>query len=447
MSLLRWFLPAAGLIAGGAFAQDADADDSYVEPVEVSSDDASAPAAPEESPFLFTGYIDIGYAYAQGNGTSWPEGDTRIPADYVADPFATAVNSRGDVASVNSRGLFVNGFLPRSMGIGGRPSFLINTVNLDIRYTPRGFPLMFFIRTQLMPRFGSGPDMVPAGLPAGNQTRVWLQQVFARLIPFNSVEFALLVGKFDSVFGIEYLDNEANLRTGITPTTLARYTTGQSLGIKAFYRVQIPAAWSAFSINASITNSGTRIESLQPPDLSFSGIPVAAARLGYELNLPKLTFKLGGSGLIGPRNDQRSARVQQWMLGLDARLYVAGVSVAGEILRSYEAPGIASEKFTGLGEFFAPSGFKVDGFWVQGGYTFTFDHPIFQSVALYGRFERRNGTFHSFTPVKTARLTVGGRVDVYRSIAIKFEALLNRELPGTASVDNDVFTSSAVYTF
>ena len=42
---------------------------------------------------------------------------------------------------------------------------------------------------------------------------------------------------------------EANIRTGITPSLIARYTTGHSLGVKAFYRVQLAPLWSAISLN------------------------------------------------------------------------------------------------------------------------------------------------------------------------------------------------------
>ena len=64
------------------------------------------------------------------------------------------------------------------------------------------------------------------------------------------------MGKFDSVFGIEYLDNQANIRTGITPSLIARYTTGQSVGAKLFYRLQFAPLWSAVCLNAAVTNSG-----------------------------------------------------------------------------------------------------------------------------------------------------------------------------------------------
>ena len=130
-------------------------------------------------------------------------------------------------------------------------------------------------------------------------------------MPFDSQELALSVGKFDSVFGIEYLDNQANIRTGITPSLIARYTTGQSIGAKLFYRLQIAPIWSALSLNVAATNSGNFVEALQPPDASLTGAPVASGRLGYELNAPVLQAKLGVSAMYGPRNDQPERTAHQ----------------------------------------------------------------------------------------------------------------------------------------
>ena len=88
-------------------------------------------------------------------------------------------NSRGEVASTDSGGRFTNGFLPRSVGIGGHPSFLINTVDVDVRYSPGTAPIMLFTRFQLLPRFSND----------GENTRVIAEQAFARIIPFASQEF------------------------------------------------------------------------------------------------------------------------------------------------------------------------------------------------------------------------------------------------------------------
>jgi hypothetical protein len=70
-------------------------------------------------PLTMMGYVDFGFADAGGDGTSFPPGDYRVPADYGVDTFATAVNSRGDVASIDAAGRVTNGFLPRSVNIAG----------------------------------------------------------------------------------------------------------------------------------------------------------------------------------------------------------------------------------------------------------------------------------------------------------------------------------------
>ena len=263
----RWIVLLT-LIATGASGEEEDPGDN-------GSDGFTPSEAVAHETLRLTGYVDVGFAVAEGNGSSFAPFDIRLPADYGVDAFATAVNSRGDVASTDSRGLFTNGFLPRSVGIGNRPSFLLNTASVDLRFSPASIPLFVFARLQLMPRF----------LHTGDATRVDLQQAFGRLSPFTSHEFAVSLGKFDSVFGIEYLENEANLRTGITPSLIARYTTGQSVGLKAFYRLQFPELWSALSLNAAATTSGARVEALSTPHQSLTGVPVGSARLGYELNL------------------------------------------------------------------------------------------------------------------------------------------------------------------
>jgi hypothetical protein len=130
---------------------------------------------------------------------------------------------------------------------------------------------------QLLPRFSD---------QKGSETRLLLEQAFGKIAPFTNHELSLSVGRFDSVFGIEYLENQANLRTGITPSLVARYTTGTAIGAKAFYRLQIAPLWSAISLNLAATNGGTFVEALQPQELSLTGRPVGSGRLGYELNCP-----------------------------------------------------------------------------------------------------------------------------------------------------------------
>jgi len=392
-------------------------------------------AAPAESAFHINGYVDVGFAKAQGNGTSFPAQDIAVPADYGVDTFAPAVNSRGDVASTDpGDGRFLNGFLPRSAGIGGNASFLLNTLDLDLRYQRPGTPLMIFSRVQFLPRLSA----------AGDSGRFLVEQAFGRLMPFDTQELAISVGKFDSVFGIEYLDNEAPIRTGVTPSLAARYTTGQSIGAKVFYRLQLGAIGSAVSINAAATNSGNMVESLQAPDGSVTGAPVVSGRVGYELNLRPFQLKLGGSGLHGPRNDQRDRKALQKMVGADARLFVAGVALSGEYVHVDEDEG-TGPKLTNLGTFPLASGFHARVFWGQLAYALSIDTSSLQKVTPYVRYEWRHAWFDGFVPITVDRLVGGLRLELWDALIIKGEVLINRERAGAPNVPNNVYTSSVVY--
>lgn len=437
MSRARRLLGLGLLLSCAAHAAD---DAAPVEEVEVAEPSAgyTPPEASTAEVLRFTGYFDVGFAGASGNGSSFSPDDTRVPLDYGVDAFAPAVNSRGEVASTDSGGRFTNGFLPRSVGLGSRPSFLLNTLSADVRFQPRGLPLFFFARVQLMPRFSG----------SGDATRLELQQAFGRWSPFAAHELAVFLGRFDSVFGIEYLENEANLRVGITPSLLARYTTGQALGAKLFYRRQLPALQSALSLNLAVTNSGTRIETLVPQAVSLTGVPVASGRLGYELNLQHLQVKLGVSGLYGPRADQRDPAVRQYGVAGDVRLSAFGVSLAGEVLHLVDERGRAAGKVTGQPSTAElASGFEVLGAWARLAYTLPFTSDVVSGVTVYGRYGRRRARFEGYSPVETDRVTVGAKVDLYDVLSLKVELLLNREWAGAPSVDNDVLTSSAVFTW
>lgn len=407
--------------------------------VTVTEESGFTPAAGTETapPLVIMGYVDVGFADVEGNGSSFVPSDPRLPVDYGVDPFAPAVNTRGDVASTDAGGLFANGFLPRSMGIGGRPSFFLNTVNFDVRYQPAHAPVMVFTRLHVLPRYGG---------PRGNDTSLYLEQAFGRVTPFSGREFFVSVGKFDSVFGIEYLENQSNFRTNITPSLFARYTTGTSVGAKAFYRQQLAPLWSALSLNVSATNSGNWTESLKTPDVSLTGRPVLAARLGYELNLPFVQVKLGGSGLVGPRNDQATTDARNTMWAADARLYAFGVSFSGEYVHVDEEEG-AVGKATGLGEFPLSSAFQAQGFWAMLAYTLRLDLGPLDAVTAYYRYERRTASFEGFRELEVDRVTAGGRLDLWSAVIVKAEVLFNGERRGAPMVNNDVLAFSAVYSW
>jgi len=407
-------------------------------PPEAADDEPAGYTPATSSPGLtFGGYLDVGFADAQGNGTSFHPADTRLPADYGVDTFATAINSRGEVASTDAGGRFTNGFVPRSAGIGGRPTALINTVSFDVKYEAPSTPVMVFSRVQLMPRFGD----------RGSESRVLLEQAFGRLIPFDTQELALSVGKIDSVFGVEYLENQANLRTGITPSLLARYTTGTPVGAKLFYRLQIAPLWSALSLNAAATNAPPFVDSLQAPEVSLTGRPVASGRLGYELNLPGIQLKLGGSAMAGPRNDQGDPDAAQRALGADARASLLGLSLTGEWVKVDQDAGTGADKQTGLGLQTLASAFHARGFYVVAAWEVPWALDALRKATIYGRFEQRRAWFEGFTALTVRRITAGLRLDLWELLALKGEYLLNQEVDGAPNVDNDVVVASAVLSF
>jgi hypothetical protein len=432
---------------------------------ETETPEETTPPPSNTSPLVITGYVDVGFAKAQGNGTSYPVGfappyPAMDPVDYYVDTFAPAVNSRGEVASVAAPpGTIVNGFMPRSAGIGGKPSFLINTADVDLRYTAPELPVMIFTRLQVLPRLyddsvALGGPNTNEGFPAGEYTRLFLEQAFGKVNPLKNAELAISLGKFDSVFGIEYLDNEANFRVGVTPSLLARYTTGQSTGLKVFYRYQIIPAFSALSLNVAATNSGTFVEALQGPSRSLTGQPVVAGRLGYELNLPRMSVKVGASYEKGPRNDQSLyTDIPQTLYGFDLRVILPTFVLSGEYVHVEEedaggfVPAVPMPpKLAGTGAYGPITEFYAHGFWVQAAEELPLPIDPFR-ITIYGRYEQRHGQFPDFVSIEVDRITGGVNVGLGESLQLKAEYLVNRELSGAPQVPNNVFTSSAVWTW
>jgi hypothetical protein len=449
---------AGGFVPGAAAAADApvpgvtDAVAGEVTPPadEPPVEEPATGASPQTPPLVVTGYVDVGFAKADGNGTSYPDGYMppmgNAPVDYYVDTFAPAVNSRGEVAStVPPTGTMINGFQPRSAGIGGKPSFLLNTANVDLRYTAAEVPVLVFTRLQLVPRL-YGPDLA-AGETSGDSTRLLLEQAFGRITPLKNAELAISVGKFDSVFGIEYLENQANFRIGVTPSLISRYTTGQMVGVKVFYRVQIIPASSAVSLNVAATNGGTFVEALQGPSRSLNGVPVASMRLGYELNLERISLKLGASGSYGPRNDQTEGSApKQKLYGFDARLVIPTLTVAGEYVH-IDQDEADSVKQTGVGTFLPfVTEFYAHGFYLQAAEELPLQIAPFR-ITVYGRYDRRVAEFEGFSDITIDRITGGINVGIGENLMVKAEYLNNRELVGAPTVANNVFTSSVVWTW
>ena len=255
-----------------------------------------------------------------------------MPADYGVDTFAPAVNSRGDVASIDAGGRFDNGFLPRS--VEHRRAAVVPDQHDQPRPALPGAAraVMVFVRLQVLPRWG--------GDGAGNVTSLFVEQAFGRVTPLEGRELFIAGGKFDSVFGIEYLDNAVDLPHRHHAVAVRALHDRDRAGAQGLLPPADRGASGRRSASTSPPPTARNfVEALQPPDVSLTGVPVLSGRLGYELNLPRVQVKLGASGLRGPRNDQfdRNALLTMW--GVDARLYVVGLSLAGEYVYVDEEEG------------------------------------------------------------------------------------------------------------
>ena len=94
----------------------------------------------------------------------------------------------------------------------------------------------------------------------------------------------------------------------------------------------------------------------------------------------------------------------------------------------------------------ASSAFQARGFWTQLAYELPLPGlPV--RFEPYARYEQRRAQFQGYTPVHVDRTTVGLHVDLWDSVQLKGEVLFNRELDGTPVVDNNVYTSSVVWTW
>ncbi len=203
------------------------------------------------------------------------------------------------------------------------------------------------------------------------------------------------------------------------------------------------------------TNSGTFVEALQGPSRSLTGRPIVAGRLGYELNLPRVSIKVGGSAEYGPRNDQDLTTASpETLLGFDARVILPTLVLSGEYVHVEEEdagqslPGMVVPKLAGTGAYQEITEFYAHGFWIQRPSSCRWRSTPFR-VTLYARYEQRHGQFPDYlgATILVDRITGGVNVGVGETLQLKAEYLVNRELEGAPQVANNVFTSSAVWTW
>ena len=132
-------------------------------------------------------------------------------------------------------------------------------------------------------------------------------------LPTESQRTSIFVGKMEPVFGIEYRDRKSDRRFGITPSLMARYTTGTALGVKM--RTKFGGSdWLVLRARADQRIEHHRAVPLLRRDRQQPAARPAAARL--SVRLPR-SIEIGVSGSAGPQDRSTDTAHWMWFYGVD----------------------------------------------------------------------------------------------------------------------------------
>jgi hypothetical protein len=437
-----------------ADAADADADagpqmeDEHYEELKEEVRQLRGVVAGRKPIFTFNGYADVGFFATQGDGSGFiqdvgppamryfPQYANQYAWVFLGDILATTINSRGDVADLgNPPGVDRADLIDSN----GAPSFIVNEVNLTVNAAIADgvigkASVDFLPRTGTDFRLGDVFEVDIASLEwqVGEQRRT-----------------SIYVGKFDSVLGLEYRWRKSTQRFGITPSLIARYTTGTPLGIKVRSRL---GPDDMITLAGAVTNGSSVIEPFHFYDETDSNAgKTLSGRAAFAPPLPGgLRLELGVSGLYGAQDRALDSRHPIWFAGADLQLRWRFIDLAAEFLR-----GSAD------GEVGAPPvdlAHRVYGLRLKNGGYVQLAAMLNRFVGVLVRGELRDAFVWLGDPTqpggadrlyvtKSWRLTTGLRVVVNERIVVKFEYLHNGEYGGVPSIPNDVFTSSLVWSY
>jgi hypothetical protein len=398
------------------------------------------------------GYVDFGFFAPNGNhgeGTIEDIGNRQFPSlsgyswTFLGDILATAVNSRGEVASLgNPPGVLRFD----SVNSGGAAGFIANEVNLRIGYALTDRALM---RTSVnfVPR--SGRDFAMGDF-------IDVDQAELEYVATDDGNTSFFVGKTMPVFGIEYKERKSDQRFGITPSLVQRYTSGSQLGLK----VRSKLLHDMVILAGSITNNSSGTEQFHFQSeidrnwgKTLNGRAAISLPLGTWINGTSTDrLEIGGSGEFGTQDwdtrdsfDSGSVASNKpgniWFLGADLQYLNANFQVKAQFIRGH-APGTTD----GMA-------FKLDLH--NSGYL-EVDWMILPFAGVIGRIEQRDAFVAQLNAsttggarayvTKERRLTGGVRAVLNPHMTVKAEYLYNFEY-GMEQIKNDIFTSSLVLSY
>ena len=390
------------------------------------------------------GYVDFGFFVAGGNGVGviQDEGPNRVFPRYanqyswvfLGDLLAPMVNSRGEPASLgNFPG--VNRF--DSVDSDGAPAFIVNEVNLTLNAALARNALAT-ASVDFMPRSGIQEFSL------GDFMEVDIAQL--EWEPFASGKTSVFVGKFDSVLGIEYRDRKSTQRFGVTPSLIARYTTGTPLGLKVRSKLGDD---ERVVVAAAVTNGSSSIEAFHFYDeIDTNSGKTVSGRVSVR-PFP-LDLQVGLSGSWGPQDHAIDNTNAMWFVGADLLAHIGSLDIKGQYLKG-GAPGLTA------GQAYDPRHVPYGLALHHGGYL-ELDWMATPLVGLLARGDVRDadvwlgnasslGGGSRLYLTRNWRATAGVRIVVNEHIVAKAEYLHNGEYDGIPQIPDDVFTSSLVLSY
>lgn len=394
-----------------------------------------------------SGYVDVGFFAVQGDGSGvrtdvardFPAfGDMLATWVLVGDPLATAINSRGDVADTGaSRAIRFDAIHSQ-----GRPTFLVNNVNLKLAATV-GDDFAALAMVDFLPRFRDITD--PAGLFVGDYVDVklaWVRYLHA----FRWGALTVFVGKTDSILGLEYRTQEAPQRLTITPSLICRYTCGRPLGVTAFGTF----LGNRLEVALALTNGSHQVETFPfSNEVDWNRFKTGTGRIALRLPVGR-RLELNVSGAVGSEDRQTDDSVLQWHVGAAGVLEAGSWRISAEFVtgRAVGKPGSVNGASVPCAE---AACLVYRGAYGQVGW---FGLPV---VAPYVRVDWRDATMRdgrNWAYVSDAlRATVGVTARLHANVQLKAEYVFNRQLLTSAATSrnvefpDDVFTSSLVASF
>jgi len=371
-----------------------------------------------------TGYVDIGFFKPTGDGVAYvrdvghalhPE-FANVPWVFLGDPWANPVNSQGDSADLGLDRTNIPRYDP--IQSHGKSSFLVNTVNLGFAGSV-GEHLFYETSLNFEPRqgtMGSSGDQVDMDL------------AYIEYKPSKTRDLHIFVGKFESTFGIEYRNRKAPDRFGITPSLIARYTTGTPTGLK----IRGSFLDGRLTYNFAVTNGGMTTEKFGHffNEIDRNDFKTLSGRLSFGQKFSRFAFEIGVSGLVGAQDLQAAENMYGWQVGADLHLVVGDFHLRAEYLHVVQQGGgvTASPMLDG------------NGMYAELTYQFL---PWLGAVA---RVDFRRATLKALPNLYLGddlRVTAGLRFDIAFNLIAKAEYVRVQELSGP-EIDDDVFTTSII---